>query len=87
MSYLCMQRLLQILQNGTSSYHTILHVVNAKTLQRLHIEVLIQFLMSCLLCEHPVVEFKGTQAIAKVTLKIVLSASDHKYPRLPEILL
>ena len=41
MSYLCMQRLLQILQNSTSSYHTILHVVDAKTLQRLHIEVLI----------------------------------------------
>ena len=31
--------------------------------------------MGCLLCKHPVVEFKGTQAIAKVTLKVVLSAS------------
>ena len=74
MGYLRVQRLFQILQDGTSSNDTTLQVVNAKALQRLHIEVLEEFLMCCLLCKHPVVKFKGHQTIAKVTLEVVLSA-------------
>ena len=41
MGNLRMQRLLQVLQNGTSSNDATLQMVDAKTLQRLHVEVLV----------------------------------------------
>ena len=75
MGYLRVQRLLQILQNSTSSNNSTLQVVNAKALQRLHVEVLVQLLMGRLLCEHPVVELEGDEPIAKIVLKVVLAPS------------
>lgn len=45
MGYLCVQRLLQVLQDGTSSNDATLQVVDAKTLQRLNIEVLEELLV------------------------------------------
>ena len=71
MCYLRVQRLFQILQNGTSGNDTILQVVNTKALQRLHIEVAIELLVGCLLREYPVVHLKGTQTCAKVALKVM----------------
>ena len=79
MCYLCMQRLFQILQDGTSSYHATLQMVDAKALQRLHVEVLVKLLMGRLLSKYPVVKFKRHQAITKVTLEVVLPASVVKH--------
>ena len=50
-------------------------MVNAKALQRLHIEVLEEFLVGCLLCKHPVVEFEGDQTSTKIAFEIVLASS------------
>ena len=41
MTYLGVQRLFQILQDGSSSHYPTLQMVDAKALQRLHVEVLI----------------------------------------------
>ena len=71
MCYLRVQRLFQILQNGTSGNDTILQVVNTKALQRLHIEVAIELLVGSLFGKHPVVHLKGTQTCTEVALKIV----------------
>ena len=73
MCYLRMQRLLQILQDGTSSNNTTLQVIDAKTLQRLHVEMLVQLLMRRLLSKYPVVKFEGDEAIAKVTFEVMLA--------------
>ena len=71
MTNLRVQRLLQVLQNGSCGDDTILQVVYAKALQRLHVEVAIELLVGCLLCEYPVVHFKGTQTGTEVALKVV----------------
>ena len=75
MCYLRVQRLFQILQDGASGNDTTLQMVDAKAFQRLHVEVLIEFLVGCLLSKHPVVELEGHQTIAKITLKVVLTST------------
>ena len=67
------QRLFQILQDSTSSNDTTLQMVNAKTLQRLYVEVLEKFLMGRLFRKYPVVEFESHETIAKVTFEVVFA--------------
>ena len=70
MAYLRMQRLLQILQDGTSSYDATLQVVDTETLQRLHLKVLVQLLVGGLFGKYPVVKFEGNETGAKIALKV-----------------
>ena len=70
-AYLRVQRVFQVLQNGTSGNDTTLQVVNAKALQRLYIEVLEELLVGRLLGEHPVVHLVGTQTDAEIALEVV----------------
>ena len=75
MCYLRVQRLFQVLQDGTGSNDATLQVVDAKALQRLHVEVLEQFLVGSLLGKYPVVEFESHEPIAKIALEVVLTPS------------
>ena len=70
MCYLRVQRLLQVLQDGTSSNDTTLQVIHTKTFQRLYVEVFVQLLVSCLLSKHPVVEFEGEISVAEETFEL-----------------
>ena len=54
-------------------------MLNAKSLQRLHAEVLQQLLMSRLLSIHPVIELKSEKAIAKVALKVMTAPPFEKH--------
>ena len=71
MAYLGVQRLFQILQNGTAGYDTALQVFYAKALQCLHIKVLQQLLSGCLLREYPVIQFEGAVTSAKQTFEVL----------------
>ena len=71
MANLRVQRLLQVLQDGSCGDDTIFQVVYAKALQRLHVEVAIELLVGCLFGEYPVVHLKGTQTGTEVALKVV----------------
>ena len=75
MGYLCVQRLLQVLQDGSSSYDATLQVVDTKALHRLDVEVLVELLVSRLLREHPVVHLVGAQTGAEVACKVNLAPS------------
>ena len=71
MGYLRVQGLLQVLQDGSSSYHTTPQVVDTKALERAHIEVLVELLVGSLLSKHPVIQFEGAETGAKVALEVV----------------
>ena len=79
MGYLRVERLLQILQDGSSSYHTTLQMVDTKAFERSHIKVLEELLMSRLLSKHPIVHLVGTETRAKVAFEVVATLSVVEY--------
>ena len=72
MSYLCMLRNLKVLQNGTTSYHTIMQMIHTESLQVLYREMMQEFLACRLLCEHPIIEFKGEYLIPEKLFEFLL---------------
>ena len=75
MCNLRVERLFQVLQNGTSGNDTTLKVVDAEPFQRPHLEVLEEFLVGCLFSKHPVVEFEGTESGAEIAFEVMASLS------------
>ena len=73
MSYLRMQCLFQVLQDGPRSDDPTLQVVDAKSLERTDVEVLVELLMGRLLGKHPVVEFEGAEPCTEIALEVVLA--------------
>ena len=71
--YLRMQRLFQVLQNGTAGYDAVLQVLHAKAFQRLHVKVLQQLLVCRLVSKHPVIEFERAVAGTKQALEVLLA--------------
>ena len=70
MSYLCVECLVEIDEDGTTGHDTRLQMVDTKALETLHAEVFQQFLLSRLLSKHPVVEFEGEISVAEETFKL-----------------
>ena len=68
-------RYLKILHNSSRSNNAILQVINTKALQTLCTKMLKQFLACSIICENPVIKFKGTEFITEIFLEIVFFSS------------
>ena len=66
-----MLRDFKVLQDGTTSYHTVMQVLHTKTFQVFHGEMMQQFLTGRLLCEHPIVELESEYLIAEILFKFL----------------
>ena len=79
MSYLSVLCLLEILQNGTCSDNTRLQMIYTKAFQVLYVKVLQQFLLTCLIGKHPIIQLERKVFSTKVALKILFAITVVKH--------
>ena len=75
MRYLRMERLFQVLQDGSRSCHAAMQMIDTEALQRLHPEVLVKLLLSGLFGEYPFIHLEGTLARAEVAFEVMTAFS------------
>ena len=71
MRYLRVQRLFEVLQDGSGGNDSTSQMVDAKALERLDLKVLVKLLVSRLFGKHPVVHLESAEARAEVALEVV----------------
>ena len=69
MSYLCMFRHIQILQDSSGSYNTILEMLNPESFQIFCFKMLQQLLPGTGFGKYPIIQFKSKELTSEISLK------------------